>query len=98
MIKLIIILYFFSRTKSNINNLYFYQYSKITLKIKGNRENAIFNKNFKSIIYLKEVYINGNKQNEISYKFNLNQKNNFVELILSDNIDNTENMFRESKV
>ena len=73
-IKLIIIIYFFSRTISNINNLYFYQYSKITLKVKGNRENEIFNKNFKSINYLKEVYINGNKQNEIAYKFNFNQK------------------------
>ena len=97
MIKLIIIIYFVSRTLSNIHNLYFYHNSKITLKVKGRGEHAIFNKNFKSINYLKEVYINENKQNKIAYKYIFNQENNFVELIWNDNIDNTENMFRECK-
>ena len=93
--KSIIILDLLYRTKSNIYDSYFFQYSKITLKIRGNSENAILNENFKGINYLKEVHINGNRQNEIAYKYYFNQEDNFVELIWNNNIDSTDNMFYE---
>ena len=94
-IKSIIILDLLYRTKSYLYDSYFFQYSKITLKIRGNSENAILNYNFKGINYLKEVHINGNKKNEIAYRYYFNQEDNFVELIWNNNIDSTENMFYE---
>ena len=66
-------------------NLFIFYDSKITLKIKGIGDSIIFGnetgQNFQDINYLKEVYINGNKQNKIEYKYNFNQTLNFVELI-----------------
>ena len=65
--------------------------SKITLKIKGIGINTILgnetNVNFKSINYLNEVYINGNRQDKIEYKYDFNETNNFIELIWDDNIN-----------
>ena len=79
------------------NNEIKFKYSKITLKIKGTGENAILgnltNCYFRSINYLMEVHINGDKQDRIEYKYNFNQTINFVELILDDNLNNCECMF-----
>ena len=69
----------------------------MTLKIRGIGESIIFGnettKHFRDINYLKEVYINGNKQDKIEYKYNFNQTINFVELFWDDNINNCEYMF-----
>ena len=85
--------------KNNIFDLFYFQYSKITLKIRGiGYNNIIGNDNFckfQGINYLKEVYINGNKQDTIEYKYNFNQTDNFVELIWDDNINSCECMFRK---
>ena len=43
--------------------------------------------------YIKEIYINGNKQNNISKSYYFNQTYNFVELIFDENIDNCEFLF-----
>ena len=81
----IIILYLLSKIKSNILfNLLYFQNSKITLKIKGIGDSILFgngNGIFTGINYLKEVYINGNKQDTIEYKYYFNQTDNFVVLI-----------------
>ena len=94
-IKSIIISNLFYRMESNIYDLGFFQDSQITLKIKGKEENKMFNVNFKGINSLKEVHINGQTQNGIPNKYNFDQEYNSVELILDDNIDNTENMFKD---
>ena len=85
--------------KNNIFNLFFFKYSKISLKIKGIGDNNILgvdniNSNFQDIIYLKEVYINGVRQDKIENKYKFNLTDNFVELIWEDNITNCQNMFR----
>ena len=76
--------------------LFFSQFSKITLKIKGIGESNIFPYDriykFGSINSLKEVIINGN-QEAIKYKYYLNQTDNFVELIWDDNITDCTYMF-----
>ena len=81
----LIILYLLSKIKSNILfNLLYFQNSKITLKIKGIGDSILFgngNGIFTGINYLKEVYINGNKQDTIEYKYYFNQTDNFVVLI-----------------
>ena len=94
-----IILNLFSPIKSKLPfNLFFYfQDSKITLKIKGISYSNIFGNdtgaNFKSINYLREVYINGNIQEKIEYKYNFNQTENVVELIWNEGINDCSNMF-----
>ena len=93
-IKFFLMINLFFRIKSNTYNLYFFQDSKITLKVKGNGENTIFNENFDYSNYLKEVHINGDIQNEIKYKYSFNKEDNFVELIWNDNINNTNDMFK----
>ena len=64
----------FYYVKSNILfDLFYYQYSKITLKIKGIGEHFIFGNDehskFESIYYPNEIYINGNKESKINYKY-----------------------------
>ena len=56
-IKTLILIMLFCKIKSNIYVLNFFQDSKITLKIKGKKENIMFNKNFKGINSLKEIHI-----------------------------------------
>jgi len=84
--------------KSNfLLNLFHFQDSKITLKIKGIGDSIIFGNessgSFKGINYLKEIYINGNKQDKIEYKYYFNQTNNFVDLIWFDYIKDCGFMF-----
>ena len=88
----------FYYVKSNILfDLFYYQYSKITLKIKGIGEHFIFGNDayskFESIYYPNEIYINGNKESKINYKYYFNQTENFVELIWNESINNCKNMF-----
>ena len=101
-IKFIIILCsFISRIKSNKFNLY--NISKITLKIKGTGYKnvlGVYNDNpsnvnsFQKEYYPNLIKINGNEQNDITYKYDFKQTDNFVELIWNNNINNCENMFR----
>ena len=96
-IKFLILINIFSRAINNKLDFYFFQYSIISLKIKGVGESAILgNENpsyLKTINYLKEVYINGNKQYKKDYKYYFNQTDNFVELIWDDKIDDCSSMF-----
>ena len=101
-IRFIIIDLFFKIKSDILFDLFYFQNSQITLKIKGIGESFIFGNekgcNFTGINYLKEVYINGNKQNTIEYKYYFNQTDNFVVLILDNNINNCKYMFRKCKL
>ena len=94
MIKSIIIINIFLKAKNNIFNICYYQYSKITLKVKGIGEKQIFGSNFQGINYLNQVYINGNEVDMKANKYIFNQTENLVELIWDDNINNTRYMFK----
>ena len=88
----------FYQIKPNILiNSFNFKSSKITLKIKGIGEiNVLGNeeiKKFQNINYLKEIKINGKIQDEIKYNYYFNKKDNYVELIWSDDLDNCDNMF-----
>ena len=78
-------------------DLFKFQDSKITLRIKGIGESILFGNitkySFQNINHLKEVSINGNKQDTIEYKYDFNETDNFVELIWDDNVNNCQNMF-----
>ena len=73
--------YFFINNKfSNIQ----YQSNKITLKIKGIGIKNIFASSiygYKTEYYPNEVYINGFRQNNVTPTYNLNQTDNFIELL-----------------
>ena len=79
--------------KNKIINFYYFQYSKIELKVKGIGESLIFNNYSENINFINEIYINGNKQDIIIDEYLFNQTDNFVELILSDVITSTAYMF-----
>ena len=93
-INYLILINFINIAKGNGIN---YGYSKIYLKIKGNGKHYILGNgadfNFEGINFLKEVYINGNKQNTIDYIYDFNQTDNYVKLIWDDNITNCNYMF-----
>ena len=95
LIKYIILINAIYKIKCNI--LFNFQNSKITLKIKGIGWSNIFPKSrsntFEGINYLKEVYINLNKQDSIDYKYYFNQTDNIVELEWYDNITDCKYMF-----
>ena len=94
-----ILINIFYQIKNNIFDLFYFQDSKITLKIKGIGYNNILgyadNYNFQGINKLKDVYINGIKQNETKYIYYFNQSDNFVELIWHDGLSNCQFMFRK---
>ena len=92
-IKFIIMLNLFCIMKNKIINFYYFQYSKIELKVKGVGESLIFNNYSENINFINEIYINGNKQDIIIDEYLFNQTDNFVELILSDDIRSTASMF-----
>ena len=92
-IKSIIIINLFYITISSIYDFNFLQESKITLKVKGKGEKVILNSNFRQ--YLTQVYINGNIKSEKTYKYTFDKEDNTVELFLDENIENTNNMFKE---
>ena len=68
--------------------------SKIYLNIKGISQRHILGHLFRGNNYLNKIYINGYSQ-EISNKniYNLNESNNYVELIWNDNLDNCDYLF-----
>ena len=67
----------------------------ITLRIKGIGHKKIFScdSNFPINSYPDKVYINGYQQDNVNYSYNLNQTNNFIELIWYNLISNCQNMF-----
>ena len=67
--------------------------SFIRLKIIGSGTKNIFYSGFVSQYYPSEVYINGYKQNKITFNYNLNQTNNIIELRWNNNIISCEYMF-----
>ena len=97
-IKFLLIINLYTKIYTNIIK---FNFSKISLKIKGTGEIAILGNitdilyeiNFQGISYLKRVYINGIEQDKIEYKYNFNQTINLVELIWDDNLNNCDNMF-----
>ena len=98
----IIIINIFCKIKSNIIfDLFYVQYSsKITLKVKGIGDINILgniNNQFEGIRYLKEVHINGIRQNQIKRSYSFGQTDNIVELIWDDNLDSCESMFWQCK-
>ena len=92
-IKFLILINVFCRIKSFIYFLNCFHDSKIRLKVKGIGENKIINDIYTN--YFKEVFINGEKRNEISNIYSFEKEDNCVELILNENINSTENMFKE---
>ena len=94
-----IIINIFCQIKSNLvfDSINFQYSSKITLKIKGIGEKYILgnhvDSNFTGVNYLKEVHINGYPQNDIAYKYYLDQEDNLVELIWDNNINTCRFMF-----
>ena len=96
-IKIIIINIFGQINNNKIFDLFYFQDSKITLKIKGIGYHSLFGNeikgNFSGINFLKSVKINGIMKNKIAYKYDFNEKDNTVELILDDNLKDCGFMF-----
>ena len=97
LIKLLILIYRFIRIQNNIFYPYYFQYSKISLKIKGIGDSSILGNDtgfpFKDINYLNEVSINGIRQEIIGYRYYFNQTDNYVELTWNDELKKCDNMF-----
>ena len=75
-----------------------YNFSNITLKIKGTGNRKVLGYSssyyyFDSQYYPNKVYINGELQNIVNYSYNFNQTYNFVELIWNNSINNCYYMF-----
>ena len=100
-IKLLIIINILNPIENNKYNFFNFQYSKMTLKIKGVGKSIILRNEqgvtLNWVNYLKEVYINGKMQDIIAYEYYFNQTDNYVELIWDDNIDNCIKIFYECK-
>ena len=102
-IKSVIILDIFNqKVKNNIFDSFYYQFSNITLKIKGKGNNYIFGHNINGLLfstysYPNKVYINGIKQ--IIYYldgiFFFNETDNLVELIWNKDITFCNYMFSD---
>ena len=101
LVKTFMIINIFRWIKGNKLFSYNYQYSKISLKIKGVGENNILgnktktNYTFEKINYPDEVKINGIKQDIIYYKYYFNLTNNTVELTWNNSLNNCDYMFYE---
>ena len=99
LVNFLIFIILFIKTKNNKFSFYYIQDSKISLTIKGIGEIDILGNGngtehtFNGINYLKEVYINGIKQDIITYGYHFNQTDNYVELIWNDSINSCKNMF-----
>ena len=77
-----------------------YGFSNITLKISGIGEKNIFcskTNYFNTSYYPNEIYINGEKQDNIAYNYYFNQSENYVELIWNNTINCTKYMFYDCK-
>ena len=99
-IKSIIILFYllFHISSSELISIEF-RSSNITLKIKGTGYRKVLGKKsddsyyFDSNYYPNEIYINGEKQNNINYTYFFNQTDNFVLMVWYNNINNCKSMF-----
>ena len=94
--KYIILLNFFNNIfVNNKISLFDNNSYNITLRIKGIDHKKIFScdSNFPINSYPDKVYINGYQQDNVNYSYNLNQTNNFIELIWYNLISNCQNMF-----
>ena len=89
--KLLILINIFNFSKNIKLGFHFFQYSNISLKIKGIGEKAILG--FNSHNFPKDIYINGEKQNNIYYKYFFNRTDNYVEIIFDDNLVDCIYMF-----
>ena len=93
-IKYIILLNLFNIISlDDRNSCIEYKAYNITLKIKGTGTKKIFSSNFQSNYHPDEVYINGYKQDNVKYSYELNQTYNFIGLTWNKLIDNTQLMF-----
>ena len=93
-INVFIIIYLLCKIKCNIYDALLFQFSsKITLKVKGIGDSALFNNSNNLKNHLQDVCINGIHQDNIHYIYNLNQSDNLIELIFDDNITDCINMF-----
>ena len=96
-IKYLLIICLFKLTK---NNSIYFNYSIITLIIKGESKRTslgnILSNMFEGINYLQKVTINGNIQ-DISNEYYFNETDNFIKLIWYNNISNCNYMFSECK-
>ena len=94
---LIIIDLFTYKTTNSKFNLLLYNFSKITLYIKGIGEKNILTYEeqytFGTANYPSEVIINGIKQITVNKKYYFNKTNNFVELIWNNSINSCRKMF-----
>ena len=97
LIQFIIINLLFQIKSNILFNLFQFQYSKITLKIKGIGDSIIFGNEsrlyFQRNNFPNDIYINGIMQDIIEYKYYFNQTENIVELIWKNNINNCSYMF-----
>ena len=75
------------------------KFSNITLKINGTgtQYKNILSNYFNNSYYPNIIYINGIKQPTITYRFKLNETDNFVKLIWNNTINNCYEMFCKCK-
>ena len=98
--KYIILIDLFLILKNNIFRKIELNFSNITIKIKGVGNNYVLGyhdkKNkFSRQYFPDEIYINEIKQDTINYRYYFNETNNIVTLKWYNNINNSQNMFRE---
>ena len=78
------------------NSLIKFQFSNVTIRIKGTGIKNVFSNNltlFKSEYYPNIVYINGNKQDIVNHSYYFDHLDNIVELIWNNSIDNCNYIF-----
>ena len=91
--KFFIMINLFVQILSN-KEIYSFKFSSfIILKINGTGNKYIFSPNFNSQLYPNEVYINGERQNNVNNNYDLNQTNNFIKLVWNNNINSCRQMF-----
>ena len=88
----IIIMIFFNFVIIN-NKIVEYNFSNITLKIQGPGNKNILNQVFCRNYHPDIIYINGNQNLTITYKYYFNEINNTVNLIWNNSINNCSKMF-----
>ena len=87
---------FFPILSSNISDVGIFNFSTITLKIRGIGPKNIFceeNLYFEEDYYPDEVYINGIRQNIVNYSYYFDQVENYVDLIWNNSITTLSNIF-----
>ena len=102
---LLIIIKFLKMLSNNKQHLIEYNFSKISLKIKGTGPKKILGYEkgsneilaFESKYFPDEVHINGEIQNIVNYTYNFELSINYVELIWNNSLNSSENMFRECR-